>query len=91
MYQTSEHSGSNWNLKVLVFRRGENRSTNFLEQSREPTTNSTPHDNAESGNRTPGHIGVDHHPCSQKIKTKYSDLTRLEPINKRGNARKMPE
>ena len=28
MYQTREHSGSNWNLEMLVFRRWENRRTN---------------------------------------------------------------
>ena len=45
MYQTSEHSGSNWNLEVLVFRREE--TNNKLD----------PYDSAESGNRTPGHMG----------------------------------
>ena len=74
MYQTCEHSGSNWNLEVLVFRRGENRSTRRGTSRRreEKRTNNKldPRDNAECGNRTPGHIGraqvlsPPHHPCS---------------------------
>ena len=42
MYQTCEHSGSSWNLEVLVFRREENRiirKKNLSEQRKEPRTN----------------------------------------------------
>ena len=59
MYQTSEHSGSNWNLEVLVFRKWENRSPRRkTSRSRKENKRQTrPTWNAESGNRTPDHIG----------------------------------
>ena len=44
MYLTLEHSGSNWNLEMLIFaERGkpEYPEKNLSEQRREPTTNST--------------------------------------------------
>ena len=55
-----EHPGSNWNLEMLVFRRGENRSTRIkktLGVDKRTNNKLHPDENAESGNRTPGHIG----------------------------------
>ena len=67
-----EHSGSNWNLEMLVFaERGkpEYPEKNLSEQRREPTTNST-HIWRRVRESNPGHIGGRRvlsplrHPCS---------------------------
>ena len=69
-----EHSGSNWNLEMLVFaERGkpEYPEKNLLEQRREPTTNST-HIWRRVRESNPSHIGGKRvlsplcHPCSPK-------------------------
>ena len=65
MYQTCEHSESNLNLEMLVFRRGEKP----LVAEKRTNNKLDPHDNTEFGNRTPGHTGRRrvlsplHHPC----------------------------
>ena len=60
MYQTCEHSGSNWNLEKLLFSgKGKTGAHGEKPLEAEKRTNNKldPHDNAESGNRTLGHIG----------------------------------
>ena len=65
MYQTCEHSGSNLNLEMLVFRRGEKP----LVAEKRTNNKLDPHDNTEFGNRTPCHTGRRrvlsplYHPC----------------------------
>ena len=75
MYQTSEPSGSNWNLEVLVFGRGETGKTGEKSLVEEKKTNNklNPHDNAKSWNQTLSYIGEGqvlspvHHPCSPRV------------------------
>ena len=91
MYQTSEHSGSNWNLEVLVLGEGKTGVPGEKPLSTEKRTDNKldPHDNAESGNQTLGHIGggrvlsplqhpcSPHHPCSCKSALDKSEVTTI--------------
>jgi len=75
MYQTSEPSGSNWNLEVLVFRRGETGIPGEKSLVEEKRTNNklAPHNNAKSQDQTLSYSGEGRvlspvqHPCSPRV------------------------
>ena len=81
-----EHSSSNWNLELLVFRRRENRSYRVypkekpLRAEKRTSNKLGPCDNTKSGKGTPGHIGGRwvlsplHHPSAPKGIIKHNLL-----------------